>query len=155
MMAACSICNIHNSSQDRSRYEIARTSLWVLRHHPDPSPLKGWLILDSIRHISGPIAFSPMEASNWGFAVQRASNLVSHLTGCNRVYSIAFGEGAYHLHLHLIPRSQGDSRTESWKVADLYRAVAKMNKLAIQPSTIKEIVEEARALYPSFEITKK
>ena len=49
------------------------------------------------------------------------NRLVKHVSGCDRVYAIAFGEGARHLHLHLIPRCNGIPETEAWAVADLYR----------------------------------
>jgi diadenosine tetraphosphate (Ap4A) HIT family hydrolase len=54
--------------------------------------------------------------------VRHASQLVQQITGCERVYAIAFGEGAPHLHLHLIPRHVSNPLTAAWSVADLYRA---------------------------------
>ena len=96
---------------------------WILRHHPDPAPLLGWCLLDAVRHLSGPSNFQPDEAMEWGLIVQQASTLVQSLSGCDRVYAIAFGEGARHLHLHLIPRFADDPRTKAWTVADHYRGV--------------------------------
>lgn len=61
------------------------------------------------------MAFGPM--------LRRSSALVRQLSGCDRVYAIAFGEGARHFHLHLIPRHGADPASESWRVADLYRAL--------------------------------
>jgi len=104
----CAICQIHGAVSTQTSYEIGRGALWVLRHHPDPAPLLGWLLLDSARHLGGPADFNPEEAAAWGLAVQHASALVKELTGCDRVYAIAFGEGAPHLHLHLIPRFASD-----------------------------------------------
>ena len=107
----------------RERYEIKRSGLWVLRHHPDPAPLPGWMLLDTLRHCSGPVDFTTDEAVGWGIAVQQASDMVQQLTQCDRVYAIAFGEGAQHLHLHLIPRLVTESSTKAWAVADYYRSV--------------------------------
>ena len=87
----CAICQLHGDPAARGRYEIERSELWVLRHHPDPAPLPGWLLLDSLRHCSGPVDFSEAEASGWGGAVRDASDLVKQITGCDRV-AIAFGE---------------------------------------------------------------
>ena len=103
-MENCAICQLHLDPTAQERYEIQRSELWVLRHHPDPAPLPGWLLLDSRRHFSGPVDFTAAEASDWGCAVRDASYLVKQISGCERVYAIAFGEGAQHLHLHLIPR---------------------------------------------------
>ncbi len=72
----CPICALHRDINNRNKYEIYRDGLWVLRHHPAPAPLMGWLLLDSLRHCAGPIDFSIEEAKNWGLAVQDASILV-------------------------------------------------------------------------------
>lgn len=122
-MKSCGVCRLHADSVACARYEIGRGRTWILRHHPDPAPLPGWLLLDSRRHLGGPIDFLPEEAAAWGSAVQEASRLVQSLSGSERVYAIGFGEGARHLHLHLIPRFGNDPDIEAWKVADLYRMV--------------------------------
>ena len=142
--APCGICGIHGEASTRGLYEIGRGSLWVLRHHPDPAPLAGWLLLDSCRHLGGPADFTVQEALAWGPAVQWASALVRELTGCDRVYAIAFGEGAPHLHLHLIPRFASDHATAAWSVADHYRAVAAGERAAAPPEQVAELVARAR-----------
>ena len=146
----CGVCDIHAGEADRERYEVSRNHLWVLRHHPDPAPLQGWLILDSVRHIGGPIEFNQDESVAWGAAVQRASTLVQQLTRCQRVYSIAFGEGAKHMHMHLIPRFVTEATSESWKVADLYRAIAAGELPATPPKAIEAFVQAARSSWEGF-----
>lgn len=141
----CGICRLHDDPANVAAYEIARTDLWLLRHHPDPAPLAGWLLLDARRHLPGPLAFSDREALSWGLAVRHASQLVQRLTGCDRVYAIAFGEGAPHLHLHLIPRLSSDSLTAAWSVADLYRAVAAGTRPAADPQHVHDLVARSRA----------
>ena len=146
MTETCGICHLHQDPPSRERYEISRTDLWVLRHHPDPAPLPGWLLLDSLRHCGGPLAFEPREAESWGLAVRDASQLVQQITGCDRVYAIAFGEGAPHLHLHLIPRFADDPATSAWLVADHYRAVQACQREAAPAAQVQEIVELARRI---------
>jgi diadenosine tetraphosphate (Ap4A) HIT family hydrolase len=143
--AACPICRLHGDPAAADR-EIARGGLWLLRHHPDPAPLAGWLLLDARRHLAGPLAFSDREAFGWGQAVREASQLVQRLTGCERVYAIAFGEGAPHLHLHLIPRFADDPASAAWSVADLYRAVQAGERAPADPARVQELVERARRL---------
>ena len=135
-----------------SRYEISRSGLWLLRHHPDPSPLVGWLFLDTLRHVGGPADFTQDEAATWGPAVQQSSQLVRDLTGCDRVYVIAFGEGARHLHLHLIPRFGDDPATPPWSSADHYRAVERGERPAADPAALAALVDRARPLAQSLEI---
>ena len=144
MTETCGICHLHQHPPSRERYEISRTELWVLRHHPDPAPLPGWLLLDSLRHFGGPLAFEPPEAESWGLAVRDASQLVQMITGCDRVYAIAFGEGAPHLHLHLIPRFATDPATNAWLVADHYRAVQAGLRKSAPAEKVREMVELAR-----------
>jgi diadenosine tetraphosphate (Ap4A) HIT family hydrolase len=76
--------------------------------------------------------------------LQRCSALVRDLSGCERVYAIAFGEGARHFHLHLIPRHGADGATESWRVADLYRQVAAGERPAADPAAVAALVARAR-----------
>ena len=145
-MENCAICQLRADSAARERYEIRRSHLWVLRHHPDPAPLPGWLLLDSLRHCSGPLDFSEEEAADWGLAVRHASALVKQITGCQRVYAIAFGEGAQHLHLHLIPRHLDDPASKAWAVADLYRAMDSGDRAAADPAAVTSMVQRCRAL---------
>lgn len=144
----CGVCRLHQDLDGRSRYEIGRGPFWVLRHHPEPAPLAGWLVLDARRHVGGPLDFLPEEAAAWGSAVQQASQLVQALTACDRVYAIAFGEGARHLHLHLIPRFAGEAASEAWAVADLYREVQKGMRAPADPSEVADLVNEGRTLWP-------
>jgi diadenosine tetraphosphate (Ap4A) HIT family hydrolase len=141
---SCGVCALHESPKAGRSYEISRDRHWILRHHPNPAPLTGWLLLDARRHMAGPLEFTPEEASSWGAAVQQASRLVQQLTGCDRVYAIAFGEGARHLHLHLIPRFGSEPASEAWKVADLYRAVTAGSRPAAAPEAVQAFVEQAR-----------
>ena len=142
----CGICDLHANAAELAQHEIWRNDHWLLRHHPQPAPLLGWCLLDSLRHLSGPSQFEPEEAMEWGVVVQNASMLVQSVTGCDRVYAIAFGEGARHLHLHLIPRFADDPRTSAWSVADHYRAVASGEVPAVSNSGLLEAVTQARVI---------
>jgi diadenosine tetraphosphate (Ap4A) HIT family hydrolase len=140
----CGICDLHGDVQAMARSEIHRQGDWVLRHHPHPAPMLGWLLLDTRRHLGGPIDFNPVEAATFGPMLKRCSALVQILTGCQRVYVIAFGEGARHLHAHLIPRHGADPSSEAWRVADLYRQVAAQGRSAASPAEVAQLVARAR-----------
>jgi diadenosine tetraphosphate (Ap4A) HIT family hydrolase len=142
--ASCGVCRIHADRDLTSQYEILREGAWLLRHHPHPAPLVGWLLLDTVRHVGGPADFDAHEAAGFGVLLQRSCALVRQLSGCERVYAIAFGEGARHFHLHLIPRHASEPRTESWRVADLYRAVAAGEHPPADPSAVAAFVALAR-----------
>lgn len=92
--------------------------------------------------------FVPEESREWGLVVQQASRLVQRVSGCDRVYAIAFGEGARHLHLHLIPRESGDARTTAWGVADHYRNVEEGRTIAASDAKVRDWMARARAMAP-------
>ena len=140
------ICELHSDVQHLREVEIWRNRHWLLRHHPHPSPLLGWCLLDARRHLAGAIDFLGDEADEWGTVVQQASKLVKTVSGCDRVYLIAFGEGARHLHLHLIPRFQEDQRSAAWSVADLYRDVEAGRQRLVQNENVQEFLVTARLL---------
>ena len=140
----CAICELHSDVEHLREVEIWRNRHWLLRHHPHPSPLLGWCLLDARRHLAGAIDFLGDEADEWGTVVQQASKLVKTVSGCDRVYLIAFGEGARHLHLHLIPRFQEDQRSAAWSVADLYRDVENGRELPAQFKSVEEFLAAAR-----------
>ena len=145
----CSICRLHDAiaaGGAEADLLIWRQGPWLLRHHPLPAPLPGWLLLDSARHLGGPADFQAGEAAAFGPMLQRASALVRQLSGCERVYAIAFGEGARHLHVHLIPRHGQDPASESWKVADLYRAMVEGQRPPADPDAVAQLVQRARVL---------
>ena len=140
----CAICKLHSDVEHLRGLEIWRSRHWLLRHHPHPSPLLGWCLLDARRHLAGAIDFLGDEADEWGTVVQQASQLVKKVSGCDRVYLIAFGEGARHLHLHLIPRFQEDQRSSAWSVADLYRDVEAGRQPVVQAEKVQEFLLAAR-----------
>jgi diadenosine tetraphosphate (Ap4A) HIT family hydrolase len=143
---ACGICRIHGDGELEAELGLAVSELWLLRHHSLPAPLAGWLLLDARRHLAGPLAFNDQEATSWGLAVRVASQLVQRLTGCDRVYAIAFGEGAPHLHLHLIPRFAGEPASKAWSVADLYLAVERGERAPADPLAVAALVAEGRKM---------
>jgi len=147
-MSSCDLCDLHGSGEAHRKYDINRHSHWILRHHPDPSPLADWLLLDARRHMGGPLEFTSEESSTWGAVGQQASRLVQQLTGCDRVYAIAFGEGARHL--HLIPRFGSEPASEAWKVVDLYRAVTAGSQPAAKTEAVAQFVERARQAHLAF-----
>jgi len=93
--------------------------------------------------------FRADEAVAWGPAVQKASKLVKEITCCDRVYAIAFGEGAHHLHLHLIPRFEGDPRSTAWNIADLYRTMEADQRAAAPPKAVQACIEKFRHRWSS------
>ncbi len=81
-----------------------------------------------------------------GPVLRAASRAVREATGSLRVYAIAFGEGAPHLHVHLVPRRPGRDDTAAWRVADWYRAVERDPALAADPAQVAAMVTAVGAI---------
>jgi len=141
---ACGVCRLHADPALEEKLGLHRSDTWLLRHHPHPSPLVGWLLLDTVRHVAGAADFDAGEAAGFGAMLQRSSALVKEISGCDRVYAIAFGEGARHFHLHLIPRHAAEERSESWRIAELYRGVVAGDFAPAAPDAVAAFVELAR-----------
>ena len=60
----CGICEIHSDVEHLRELEIWRSRHWLLRHHPHPSPLLGWCLLDARRHLAGASIFWAMKQMN-------------------------------------------------------------------------------------------
>jgi len=145
----CGVCRIHEEQEaggPAAELLIYSSELWRLRHHPFPSPLPGWLLLDTARHLGGAVEFDSAESASFGQMLKRSSLLVRALTDCDRVYAVAFGEGARHLHVHLIPRHGIDGNTESWAVADVYRAVVAGERPAASEKDVHALIQRARQI---------
>jgi diadenosine tetraphosphate (Ap4A) HIT family hydrolase len=116
-----------------------------VRHHPLPSPLVGWTFLCAARHVQGPADFTDAEADSFGRAMRAVSSAIRSITGCDRVYAIAFGQGAPHLHVHLVPRFDAEEGTRAWNVADWYRAVERGERPAADPAAVADFVRRLRS----------
>jgi diadenosine tetraphosphate (Ap4A) HIT family hydrolase len=156
----CAATEIARQCHDIAETRLARLLRWV------PDFCEAWNkratlyylqdrdqeCLDSLRHVGGPADFDAEESAALGPMLQRSSALVRELGGCERVYAIAFGEGARHFHLHLIPRHGSDPATESWRVADLYRAVSAAERPAADPDSVLQLVRRARQASAGWQI---
>lgn len=141
----CAICRLLHASCDDGLV-VAEADRWVLRHHLRPAPLAGWLLLCPHRHVQGPARFDDdAEATEFGLMLRDAARALERTSGALRVYAIAFGEGAQHLHVHLIPRSATRPETAAWKVADWYRAVERGEIAAASNAEIEEACGRVRA----------
>ena len=143
--AGCAICAIHADAAAYGDLECHRGRRWIVQHHPLPSPLAGWTFLCSVRHVQGAADLDDAEAAELGTALRTVSRAVRDLSGCDRVYAIAFGQGAPHLHVHLVPRFDADDATRAWNVADLYRAVERGERPAAEPAAVGRFVAAMRS----------
>ena len=122
MIDQCGVCAAHTESAD-GHCLAWQSDLWVLRHHPLPAPLVGWFLLDARRHVASAADLNASEEKQFAQVLGASMRAIRTAMGVPRVYVVMFGEGAHHLHAHLIARDPSNTATKSWSVADLYRLV--------------------------------
>ncbi len=148
-VADCDVCRAQAQAQTddalaADQLLAFRKVRWIVRHHPHPAPLAGWFFLCTVRHVQGPADMDSAEAAELGPMIQHVSRAVRAATDCDRVYSIAFGQGAPHFHAHIVPRNDADERTRAWAVADHYRAVEAGRTAPADPEAVTRVVNLVR-----------
>jgi diadenosine tetraphosphate (Ap4A) HIT family hydrolase len=138
--SACGVCRLEGPPRIAPELVAAENSLWIVRHHGHPAPLVGWVQFVSRRCVQGPARFNDEEAEDYGPALREAARAVETATSALRVYCIAFGEGAPHLHVHIVPRYEHLPETAAWKVADWYRAVERGERPAADTAAVEAFV---------------
>jgi diadenosine tetraphosphate (Ap4A) HIT family hydrolase len=69
----------------------------------------GYSFLNSRRHIPYVTDLDGEEAASLGTVLRRVTRALRQSTGASLVYVHIFGDGAAHLHLHLVPHTLGDA----------------------------------------------
>ncbi|MBI4306471.1 MAG: HIT domain-containing protein [Chloroflexi bacterium] len=137
-VAACGICRQNAGEVSIEGGIVYENSLWLVRHMAAPTPLVGWTMFHTQRHVQGPAHFTDQEAQALGPALRTVCEAVERLSGALRVYIMNFGESTPHMHAHLVPRYQDMPAGVPWSVADLYRAVGQKKA---QPADQAKVLE--------------
>jgi diadenosine tetraphosphate (Ap4A) HIT family hydrolase len=133
---------------ERTQAVYLESDRWILLRHADPVPIAGWMMIASRAHRGGLDELDGQEQSELGAIAAALASAVRAETGCERTYSITFNEAVRHFHLHVIPRHASDATTTSWALADRYRATARKEVPAADPSKAEHAARAiaARAL---------
>jgi diadenosine tetraphosphate (Ap4A) HIT family hydrolase len=138
----CSVCAAHDPTAQHVAWESPR---WILRHHPYPAPLAGWFLLCARRHVASAADLNAHEEREFARVLGACMRALRDVARVPRVYVVMFGEGAPHLHAHLIPRAAECEGTRAWAVADWYRAVERGERAAASADAVEGIIDAMRA----------
>ena len=139
---ACSVCAAHEPRAELVAWESPR---WILRHHPHPAPLCGWFLLCSRRHAASAADLDTAEEGEFARVLGACMRALRTCARVPRVYVVMFGEGAPHLHAHLVPRDPSCGGTSAWAVADWYRAVERGERAPADSDAVDGIISLMRA----------
>lgn len=139
----CAVCEQHAAARSAG-HVLWTDGRFLVMHHPEPSPLAGWLRLDAVVHVGGVADLSDEDAARFGVLHARIAACMKQALGVDRVYSIAFGESARHLHMHLVPRRADRDDLAAWALADGYRACMRDPSIAADGAAVREARERFR-----------
>jgi diadenosine tetraphosphate (Ap4A) HIT family hydrolase len=83
---------------------IARVGGLVVHGFAEPSPLRGWMVVTSERHVRAWDGLAGEELSALGPLVAKVIAAQKHALGAEHSYAFAIGDQLKHFHLHVIPR---------------------------------------------------
>ena len=78
-----------------------------------PSVYRGYLMVETKRHVAGLGELTDEEAAAVGQLVNRASRALRDALGADHVFAFVYGTAVHHLHVHVAPRYPGTPR-EYW-----------------------------------------
>jgi diadenosine tetraphosphate (Ap4A) HIT family hydrolase len=83
---------------------VARQGRLVVHGFADPSPLRGWMVVTSERHLRGWADLDEAELAQLGPLVARVMRAQKEVLGAEHAYAFAIGDVLRHFHLHVVPR---------------------------------------------------
>jgi diadenosine tetraphosphate (Ap4A) HIT family hydrolase len=120
----CGVCKQLRDEASRRRV-LFENELWHVRAAGTPTPVPGWVMLLTRRHVPGPAQFDELEARSFGPTLSHLQRVLLEVTGALRVYTAAMGESSPHFHAHSVPRyAVMPKDAKAWAVFDLQRAAA-------------------------------
>jgi diadenosine tetraphosphate (Ap4A) HIT family hydrolase len=110
---ACRICELNADVATLPlRERLYLDEHWRISH--GWTPLPGWLVVASRRHVTALDELGVEEAQALGRLLQSASVALRQVLGCEKTYVMLFAEqpGYGHMHVHVVPRMPWFGETE-------------------------------------------
>jgi diadenosine tetraphosphate (Ap4A) HIT family hydrolase len=102
--ARCLACDVVAGARALPGGIVLRERGFALHVLADPSPLRGWLVLTSERHVRAWPDLEPSELAALGPLAARVMSAQRSVLGAEHVYAFSIGDAVRHFHLHLVPR---------------------------------------------------
>jgi diadenosine tetraphosphate (Ap4A) HIT family hydrolase len=100
----CLGCAIVSGTTRPAGGVITRAPGLVLHGVAAPSPVRGWVVISSERHVRGLYDLDEPTARELGALAVRVMRAQREVLGAEHAYAFAIGDVLRHLHLHLVPR---------------------------------------------------
>jgi diadenosine tetraphosphate (Ap4A) HIT family hydrolase len=109
----CFICEKHRQGDAAEGGVLFQDDLVYAGHiHTmgNPTAYRGWLVVETKRHVTGLGDLTDEEAAAVGRLMNRVARVQKDSEGAEHVYAFVFGDSVPHLHVHLAPRYPGTPR---------------------------------------------
>ena len=106
----CFICGKHAEGDAAEGGVIYKDDLVYAGHLHTmgaPSAYRGWLVVETKRHVAGLGDLTDEEARAVGSLVNHVARVQRQVADAEHVYSFVHGDAVPHLHVHLAPRYAG------------------------------------------------
>jgi diadenosine tetraphosphate (Ap4A) HIT family hydrolase len=100
----CQGCAIVSGATRPPGGVITRVPGLVLHGVAGPSPVRGWVVISSERHVRGLYDLDEATARELGALTARVMRAQREVLGAEHSYAFAIGDVLRHCHVHLIPR---------------------------------------------------
>lgn len=136
---SCTFCSIIQAEEPAE--VVARTASWIAFFPPEPATVGHTLVVPT-RHVADIWGLETREASELGAGVLKIARVIREALAPEGLNIVQSNGGVAtqtvdHLHVHLVPRSDGDAMGEIWpadppalSVADKVRALSSMRSAA-------------------------
>jgi diadenosine tetraphosphate (Ap4A) HIT family hydrolase len=101
---SCLACQLVRGSRSPPGGILLRRAGFLLHAVPDPTPLRGWLVATSERHVRGWYDLDEAQLATIGPLAAEVMAAQRSALGAEHVYAFAIGDAVQHFHLHLVPR---------------------------------------------------
>jgi diadenosine tetraphosphate (Ap4A) HIT family hydrolase len=101
---SCILCDVVRGSRPTRGGILVREGGFALHALADPSPLRGWVVLTSERHVRAWPDLDAAALAALGPLAARVMAAQRTVLGAEHVYAFSIGDAVKHFHLHLVPR---------------------------------------------------
>ncbi len=102
--APCAICDIVGERTRPPGGIVLRAEPFVVCGLPDPSPVLGYVLVASRRHVRGLYDLDDAEAAALGPLLVRVQRAQKAALGADHAYAFVLGDKVPHFHAHVVPR---------------------------------------------------
>jgi diadenosine tetraphosphate (Ap4A) HIT family hydrolase len=102
--ASCIGCDVRDGRVRPPGGTVLRTPEFVVYGFTDPTPVRGYVIVSSLRHVRGLYDLDAAEAAALGPLLVRVQRAQKEALGADHAYVHVIGDLVPHFHAHVVPR---------------------------------------------------